>query len=270
MTLEITTTKVIRDGDGNATSFAFPFVIFDASDLTVIHIDPNGVETLLDQGIDYSITPAGAYPSVGSITYPIAGSPLPTGQSLLLLRATPKTQDTKLRNQGGYFAEVQEMTFDRVTAMIQEVGEAVDRSVKVPAGSTVDVDLLISTLLQIPATVVSVYDFGFTKPDAPLPDEVLQKVVLARALTIPAHFVGSAGHVDTPPDNSFEIDVTADGVSIGTITISDAGLFSFETEDGTPKSLAAGTAIRFVAPSSDDPSIAGIAVTVFASIDLEA
>jgi hypothetical protein len=62
------------------------------------------------------------------------------------------------------------------------------------------------------------------------------------------------------------IDVTVDAVSIGTITVSDAGAFTFASADNEPKTLAAGAVVRFVAPDPADPSIAGLAVTLLAAL----
>ena len=92
------------------------------------------------------------------------------------------------------------------------------------------------------------------------------KVVLPRAVVLPADFAGAAGHVDTPPDDPFVIDVTGDAVSIGTITVSDAGAFTFATTSNEAKALAAGAVVRFVAPDPADPSIAGLALTLLAAL----
>lgn len=110
------------------------------------------------------------------------------------------------------------------------------------------------------------YDFGFAKAGTPGAEEVIGKVMLRRAITLPADLAGAFGHVDTPPDAPFAIDLTVDAVSIGTTTISDAGTFTFATADNEPKTVAAGAVVRFVAPDPADPAIAGIAVTLVAAL----
>lgn len=62
------------------------------------------------------------------------------------------------------------------------------------------------------------------------------------------------------------IDVTVDTVSIGTITVSDAGTFTFATTSNEAKAVAAGAVARFVAPDPADVSIAGLAVTLLAAL----
>jgi len=95
---------------------------------------------------------------------------------------------------------------------------------------------------------------------------LIEKRHKQRSGTLPADLADAAGHVDTPPDTPFAIDLTVDAVSIGTITISDAGTFTFATTSHEAKALAAGAVVRFVAPDPADSSIAGIAVTLVAAL----
>jgi hypothetical protein len=112
----------------------------------------------------------------------------------------------------------------------------------------------------------SPYDFGFVKAATPTSSEVIGKVVVPRAMTLPANFSGAFGHVDTNPTATFDIDVTDDGSSIGTISIATDGTFIFTTAGNTAKSVTAGSVIRFVAPASTDASVAGIAATLVATL----
>jgi hypothetical protein len=110
------------------------------------------------------------------------------------------------------------------------------------------------------------YDFGFVKAATPTSSEVIGKVVIRRDVTLPADFAGAFGHVDTNPTAQFDIDVTKNGSSIGTISISTGGTFTFTTSGGTAKSIAAGSVIRFVAPASTDATVAGIAATLVGAL----
>jgi hypothetical protein len=111
------------------------------------------------------------------------------------------------------------------------------------------------------------YDFGFIKAATPTSDEVIGKVVIPRDITLPADFSGAFGHVDTNPTAQFDIDVTDDGSSIGTISIATDGTFTFITAGNTAKSVTAGSVIRFVAPASTDATVAGIAATLVGTLD---
>ncbi|MFH1557761.1 MAG: effector protein, partial [Pseudomonadota bacterium] len=108
MTVETETVKVTGAGNDAATSFSFsPVVLFASTDLVVTHVDADDVETALTEDVDYTVV-VSAYPGTGSITYPVSGDPLPTGESLIMKRILDLNQDTDLENQGGYFADVLE------------------------------------------------------------------------------------------------------------------------------------------------------------------
>jgi hypothetical protein len=168
MTVEILSTKVVRDGDDNATSFSFPFVITEASDLVVNLVDDEGVEDSdpLEQGVDYSVVPSGTYPTTGSISYPLVGDPLPAGWKIVIRRVLPLTQNTRLRNQGGYFAEVQERTFDRLAMQVQQLQEQIDRAFLLPL---LGFENLAGAVPRVNATETAIeYALGLTgAPGAP-------------------------------------------------------------------------------------------------------
>lgn len=109
----------------------------------------------------------------------------------------------------------------------------------------------------------TIYDFGFGFEAAPAASDVLGRVRVARAITIPANFDGSYGGVVTDPDVDFVITVYDDGAEIGTITVlagTDAGTQVWATTGGTGKGVAAGSVITFVAPdqgTDQEASIAG-------------
>jgi hypothetical protein len=109
------------------------------------------------------------------------------------------------------------------------------------------------------------YDFGFTFGAEPNASTVIQRVQLSRAIEVPANMAGSTGSVDTNPTSTYDIDVQDDGVSIGTISISTGGAFTFTTAGGTAKSIVAGSVITFVSPGSPDGTVAGVAVGIVAT-----
>lgn len=70
------------------------------------------------------------------------------------------------------------------------------------------------------------------------------------AVLFPADFAGSAGEVETDPASDFVISVRKNDVEVGTITISLAGAFSFNTSGGSAVSFAVGDKLTFIAPDS--------------------
>lgn len=125
MALTTTTNKVIHNGNASATVFPYTFPILEASHLTVIYTDADGVETTLSAS-QYGVTGIGGR-SGGSVTYPLAGSAIATGTKLTIVRTVPYTQTTVLSNQGGYYPEVVEARLDQVYMAMQQLAEIVGR-----------------------------------------------------------------------------------------------------------------------------------------------
>ncbi|MEG2265723.1 MAG: hypothetical protein RSC68_15480, partial [Acinetobacter sp.] len=103
-------------GNGVTTSFPYTFRIFKKSDLVVQVVDLNENITELILDTDYTVTGAGGYTG-GNV---ILANPLPNGYQISISRELPVTQDTDLRNQGKFFAEVHEDAFDKLTMLIQQ------------------------------------------------------------------------------------------------------------------------------------------------------
>lgn len=125
MALTTTTNKVIHDGNASATVFPYTFPILEASHLTVIYTDADGVETTLSAS-QYSVTGIGGR-SGGSVTYPLAGAAIGSGTKLTIVRTVPYTQTTVLSNQGGYYPEVVEARLDQIYMAMQQLAEIVGR-----------------------------------------------------------------------------------------------------------------------------------------------
>ncbi|EPL8678327.1 hypothetical protein N0P70_004287 [Klebsiella michiganensis] len=103
-------------GNGVTTSFPYTFRIFTKTDLMVQVVDLNENISVLILDTDYSVTGAGSY-SGGSV---VLSSPLANGWQISISRELPATQETDLRNQGKFFAEVHEDAFDKLTMLIQQ------------------------------------------------------------------------------------------------------------------------------------------------------
>ncbi|MCX3246138.1 phage tail protein, partial [Escherichia coli] len=104
-------------GNGVTTTFPYTFRIFQKSDLVVQIVDLNENITELILDTDYIVTGAGGY-NGGNV---ILSKALANGYQISISRELPVTQDTDLRNQGKFFAEVHEDAFDKLTMLIQQV-----------------------------------------------------------------------------------------------------------------------------------------------------
>ena len=103
-------------GNDVTTDFDFRFRIFESRHLIVVVADEDGNETTLKNGTDYTIVGAGSYHG-GKV---VLNKPLARGWTILLERDLPVVQETDLRNQGKFFAEVHEDAFDYLTMLIQK------------------------------------------------------------------------------------------------------------------------------------------------------
>lgn len=103
-------------GNGVTTSFPYTFRIFKKSDLAVSVVDLSENITVLVLDTDYTVTNAGGY-NGGNV---VLTAPLAAGWQISIARELEPTQETDLRNQGKFFAEVHEDAFDKLTMLIQQ------------------------------------------------------------------------------------------------------------------------------------------------------
>lgn len=116
-------------GNGVTTSFPYTFRIFHKSDLVVQVVDLNENITDLVLDTDYTVTGAGGYTG-GNV---VLSSPLANGYQISISRELPVTQETDLRNQGKFFAEVHEDAFDKLTMLIQQAVSLLRLSLRKPS-----------------------------------------------------------------------------------------------------------------------------------------
>lgn len=121
------------NGNDVNTSFPFGFKVFDKTDVKVLRADSSGVSTALVLDSDYSVALNANQDSSpgGTITYPISGTPLPTGYTMVILGALPYLQPTDITNQGGFYPQVIEDMVDRATIQIQQLEENLSRAIVV-------------------------------------------------------------------------------------------------------------------------------------------
>jgi len=141
MTIPVTEPKkIIVNGNDVATIFSFaPMTIFESADLVVTRVDALGAETILSEGVgstNYAVV-VSDFPGTGDIRYPESGgTPLPTGESLVMKTVLALKQAVELNAQGGYFPDVQETVFDRLVKTDIQQQELIDRALTVPIGSS--------------------------------------------------------------------------------------------------------------------------------------
>jgi len=137
-------------GNGTASTFAFSFKVFQASDLEVVRLNVStSVETILVINSNYTVSlnaDQNSNPG-GSIT--LTAGALASGFNLVITSDIENLQPTDIVNQGGFYPDVIEDALDRATIQIQQLQEAVDRSAKLPITSSADADALVADIVVL-------------------------------------------------------------------------------------------------------------------------
>lgn len=114
-------------GNGVTTVFPYTGVIDAAEELVVTRLTDTLVESTLILGSDYTVSGVGNQ-SGGNVTLV---APLPANYELTIRREVAIVQNTDLKNQGAYFAEIHEGVFDRLTKVAQQLKETLNRTLKI-------------------------------------------------------------------------------------------------------------------------------------------
>lgn len=137
--------RIIFNGNGTATEFPYSFAIINDTDVKVMTVDPDGVETVLDSDYYVDVTASKViYPG-----YPPGEEPaeserppvLPTGWQLVVYRDIPITQEANLGNVWPF--NVIEDALDKITMILQTSRDTSGRSLKVSESTPSDVDVVV-------------------------------------------------------------------------------------------------------------------------------
>lgn len=219
-------------GDGVQTSFPFTFKIFAPGDVAVTTANARGVETELVLDADYSVTlnPNQETSPGGFVTYPLSGSPLPTGSKLSITGDLDYDQPLDLPSGGNFSPLALENQLDRTTMQIQQLREEMDRTLRAPVTANV------SATLPSPDSNALI---GWNSSETGLQNFPLSQIATALAFATYRHqsFTGD-GVTDTFP-------LAVDPVTLGNTDVSLDGLV---LTPGVDYQLAAGNIVTTVPP----------------------
>ena len=134
MTVSSTNTKNSYSGNGSTTVFAYTFKIFDDDDITVIlRTDATGGEAVQTKTTHYTVSGVGNAGG-GNITF---GTAPASGITVVLLRETAQTQATDYTPNDPFPAASHEDALDKLTLIIQDQQEELDRAIKVSRTNTI-------------------------------------------------------------------------------------------------------------------------------------
>lgn len=135
MTVSSTTSRVSYSGNGSTTAFAVSFYFLENTHLKVILRAADGTETVMALTTHYTVSGAGN-PAGGTVTMNTAPA---AGTTLVIVRNVPLTQETDYQANDPFPAESHERALDKLTMEVQQQQLQLDRSIKVPATTPINV-----------------------------------------------------------------------------------------------------------------------------------
>ena len=130
MTVSSTITKSTGSGNGSLASFQYEFKIFSDEDITVIiRTDSTGAEVTKQKTTHYTVTNVGNS-SGGNVVFTSGNIPA-SGETVVMLRSTARTQLTDYTPNDPFPAASHEDALDKLTFIAQEIEEELGRSIKV-------------------------------------------------------------------------------------------------------------------------------------------
>ena len=139
MTVSATALRATFFGDGVQTVFAYPFKIFDATQILVQLEDLNNVITVQVLTTDYTVSGVGNETG-GSVTFIVA--PLSTDTVILTLNI-PLAQQTAYPEGGRFPAQAHEDALDELTLIAQQQQEQMNRAFTVSIATPATVDTTV-------------------------------------------------------------------------------------------------------------------------------
>jgi len=115
-------------GNDLVDTYSIGWLINDKTEVKVYETDDTGAVTLLTVDTDYTVTGFGTEGS-GEVTR-VAGA-LPTGYTWYLRSAISSVQETDFNSQGGFYPGIHEAALDKLTLLVQQNEDRIDRSIRV-------------------------------------------------------------------------------------------------------------------------------------------
>lgn len=136
MTIRNQVSSVTAEGNGVTTSWTFTFLIPTTASCQVqvydTTVDPATTSSIGSSS--FSVSGIGVTTG-GTLTYPLSGSPLSTGQYLTISRVLPIVQETSIRNQGNFYPAAVESALDNLTMIAQQLNtdiQAIESQIENP------------------------------------------------------------------------------------------------------------------------------------------
>lgn len=168
------------------------------------------------------------------------------------------SEETWADNDTLYFSQTNAGYFTNVKP---ESGQIIALGVVVYAHATQGIVAIKPT----PETT-SPYDIATGFYDTPTADEVIETIPVTRDILLPADLSGTQVVIGTTATASFIISVQDDAVEIATITIGTDDSVILATTGNIAKTVATGSVLTLVAPSTADDTIANVVINIKGSV----
>lgn len=133
MTVTSDTKRVQYSGDNNSTAFSVPFYFLEKGHLRVILTSAAGADTVQTITTDYTVSGEGDT-SGGTVTMNIAPA---AGEKLTIIRDVPLTQEVDYVENDPFPADTHERALDKLTMIVQQFDEEIERTLKAPTTSDI-------------------------------------------------------------------------------------------------------------------------------------
>ena len=132
MSISTTTRKAGPfNGNGVTTGFPFTFKVFAAADLLVVLTDSAGNQTTQALTTNYTVALNGDQDASPGGTVNMIVAPA-SGYTLTIASQVASTQTVKVTNTGGFYPDVFNNAFDKLTILQQQLAETVGRQISFP------------------------------------------------------------------------------------------------------------------------------------------
>ena len=163
-------------GTAAQTAWPFTFKVFAPEDIAVVVLNSTGVETTLALNTDYSVTlnPNQDTSPGGTVTYPLTGNPLQIGSKLTIIGDLDYDQPLDLLDGGNFDPEAIENELDRIVMQIQQLREAVQRTIRVSVSTNTALNVTLPS--PVPEHVIGWDQTGTAMRNYSLSDLVVTGV----------------------------------------------------------------------------------------------
>jgi hypothetical protein len=149
MTISSTETRKSYNGNGVTTVFTFDYLFLAAADLQVRLVDAVGAVTLLTLNTDYTVTGVGN-DNGGDVTLNTAPA---VGERLVINRVMNLVQEIDYITGDPFPAQTHERGLDRLTMMVQQHDERLDRTLQLPITSEANAALIDPEAVEVVANI---------------------------------------------------------------------------------------------------------------------